>query len=174
MPSLIQRRLAPHPSLARLFGPRLWSVRVLVLLGPDGPLIHRAVVKIATGRNPADNFWRAGNLIGAIELGTGHIVRIVQGVGAQMSVNGVHPDAGQPIVGTPLPCWQDLTALVTEAARLLPGVRTQSWDIALTERGPVPLEVNFGGDLNLAQLAQGAGVLDDGYSDHLRRCGYRV
>ena len=64
--------------------------------------------------------------------------------------------------------------LVKEAARLLPGIRTQSWDIALTDAGPVPLEVNFGGDLNLAQLAAGAGVLDETYREHLRTCGYRI
>lgn len=36
------------------------------------------------------------------------------------------------------------------------------------------LEVNFGGDFNLAQLAHGAGVLDDAYAEHLRQCGYRL
>jgi len=36
------------------------------------------------------------------------------------------------------------------------------------------LEVNFGGDLNLAQLANGKGVLDEGYIEHLRECGYRI
>ena len=53
-------------------------------------------------------------------------------------------------------------------------IRTQSWDVALTDKGPVLLEVNFGGDLNLAQLAHGTGVLDDAYANHLRRCGYRL
>jgi len=32
----------------------------------------------------------------------------------------------------------------------------------------------LGGDLNLAQLASGAGVLDDTYRAHLRACGYRL
>ena len=54
------------------------------------------------------------------------------------------------------------------------GIRTQSWDVALTDRGPVFLEVNFGGDLNLPQLANGKGVLDDTYAEHLRHCGYRI
>ena len=36
------------------------------------------------------------------------------------------------------------------------------------------LEVNFGGDFNLAQLAHEAGVLDDAYAEHLRQCGYRL
>ena len=39
--------------------------------------------------------------------------------------------------------------------------------------GPVFLELNYGGDLNLHQLAHGAGVLDETYREHLQRCGYR-
>lgn len=64
--------------------------------------------------------------------------------------------------------------LVASAAQVLPGIRTQSWDVALTERGPVLLEVNFSGDLDLAQLALGAGVLDDTCAERLQRCGYRL
>lgn len=171
---VLQRRLTPHPCLARLFGPRLWSVRLLVLMTSAGPLVHRAVAKVATGQNPADNFWRPGNMLGAIDLSTGQVARVVQGTGAEVAIDGPHPDTGRAIVGTPIPDWEPLTVLVKEAARLLPGMRTQSWDIALTDTGPVPLEVNFGGDLNLAQLAAGAGVLDETYREHLRTCGYRI
>ena len=170
---VIQRRLAPHPALAQRFGPRLWSVRALVLNGADAPRIHRAVAKIATGANPADNFWRAGNLLGAIAPERGEIIRVVRGTGATMVLNPAHPDTGEPILGTPIPHWPALIALVTEAARLLPGIRTQSWDVALSEHGPVLLEVNFGGDLNLSQLAYGRGVLDADFAAHLATCGWR-
>ena len=115
---VIQRRLAPHPKLLGLFGPRLWSVRIIVLVTPDGPLIHRAVAKIATGQNPADNFWRRGNMLGAIDVPTGQIARVVRGTGVEMAIDGVHPDTSHPIVGTPLPDWEALTTLVTAAARL--------------------------------------------------------
>jgi Sugar-transfer associated ATP-grasp len=170
---VIQRRLDPDTRLARLFGPRLWSVRALVLAGPSGPVIHRAVAKIATGNNPADNFWRHGNMLGAIELETGIITRVLRGTGVEMSLNETHPDTKRPIVGTLMPQWDALARLVISAAESLPGIRTQSWDIALAAEGPVLLEVNYGGDLNLAQLAHGTGVLDERYVEHLARCGYR-
>jgi len=170
---VIQCRLDPDARLARLFGPRLWSVRALVLAGPPGPVIHRAVAKIATGSNAADNFWRPGNMLGAIELETGIISRVVRGTGAEMSLNEAHPDTKRPIIGTLIPQWEALARLVISAAESLPGIRTQSWDIALAAEGPVLLEVNYGGDLNLAQLAHGTGVLDERYVEHLARCGYR-
>jgi hypothetical protein len=171
---LIQRRLDPDPRLAAMFGPRLWSVRVLILVGPSGPVIHRAVAKIATGNNPADNFWRHGNMLGAIDLDTGRIRRVVRGTGAGMTINEPHPDTTQPIIGTTIPEWEALQRMVMTAAAVLPGIRTQSWDVALAAQGPVLLEVNYGGDLNLAQVAHGAGVLDDRFAEHLVRCGYHL
>jgi hypothetical protein len=170
---LVQSRLSPSNMLAAMFGPRLWSVRLLMLLGEGEPTIHRAAAKIAIGDNPADNYWRPGNMLGAIDIATGQIVRTVRGTGADLTVNEEHPDTGHSVVGAQVPDWSRLVTLVKEAASIFAGIRTQSWDVALTDRGPVILEVNFGGDLNLHQLAHGAGVLDLVYDAHLRRCGYQ-
>jgi len=63
-------------------------------------------------------------VLGAIDLLTGRIAGVVQGTGAQIVIDGVHPDTGRPITGTPIPDWETLTALVTKAAWLPPGVRT--------------------------------------------------
>jgi hypothetical protein len=169
---LIQRRLAPDSKIAERFGDRLWSVRCFVLLTEHGPRITRAVCKIPAPGNIADNFWRAGNMIAAIDLETGTIARVVRGTGQEMEVDFNHPETGHPIVGMPLAAWNDLRELIRHAALIFPGVRTQSWDVALTDRGPVLLEVNWGGDLNLAQLAYGRGILDETYVAHLRANGY--
>ena len=108
-----------------------------------------------------------------IELETGLTRRVVRGTGAETSLEAAHPDTKRPIVGTLIPQWEALTRLVISAAEILPGIRAQSWDVALAADGPVLLEVNYGGDLNLAQLAHGVGVLDEPYAEHLDRCGYR-
>jgi hypothetical protein len=171
---LIQERLRPPAAIATRFGEQLWSLRLLVILTPNGPRISRAVAKIATGDNVADNYWRAGNLLGAVNPDTGRICRTVTGSGEALTIDPSHPDTGGPITGTELPDWPALVDLAKRAAWTLPGVRTQAWDIAVTDRGPVLLEVNFGGDLNLAQLAWGRGVLDPEFRAHLLQCGYRL
>lgn len=171
---LIQERLRPPAELVTQFGDQLWSIRLLVLLTPEGPRISRTVAKIAAGDNIADNYWRRGNLLGAIDPDTGRICRTVTGSGEALIVNPPHPDTARPITGTVLPDWPALLDLANRAASTLPGVRTQAWDIAVTDRGPVLLEVNFGGDLNLAQLAWGRGVLDPEFRAHLLQCGYRL
>jgi hypothetical protein len=133
---ILQGRFALHLTLADRFGPRLWSVRALVLVQPDGPVIHRALTKSSTGLNPADNYWRAGNMLGAVDIETGRITRAVRGVGADFTICPSHPDTNAALVGTLLPHWTELPELVCEAALIFPGIGTQSWDIALTDEDP--------------------------------------
>jgi hypothetical protein len=110
-------------------------------------------------------------MLGAIELETGAIWRVVSGTGAGLLLNPSHPDIGRPILGTKIPSWENIQALIKDTAPIFAGIGTQSWDVAITDRGPVLLEANFGGDLNLAQLATGKGALDERYRKHLMHCG---
>lgn len=83
-------------------------------------------------------------MLAAVDLVTGQIGRVVRGTGATIRIGDPHPDTGHPIAGTVLPDWPALRHLVERAAGVLPGIG-QSWDVPLTEHGPVLLEVNFGG-----------------------------
>lgn len=170
---LFQRRLLPHPALAAAFGGTLASMRLLVLLDPGGARLESAVVKIPRSGGAADNYWRTGNMLGAVDPENGRIGRVVSGVGEDMALHDTHPDTGAALADLALPDWAAAKALCVTAACAFPGVRTQSWDVALTPAGPVLLEFNFGGDLNLHQLAHRRGALTDRYAAHLRRCGYR-
>lgn len=169
---LLQRTLSPHPELYTAMGGTLGTVRMLVLLGDDGPVIESAVAKIPQGANIADNYWRSGNMLGALELETGRITRIVTGTGPGLQEMTHHPVTESKLVGMALPEWQVAKTMCRRAAMALPGLKTQSWDIALTNRGPVAIEVNWGGDLNLHQLAHNRGILSPTMIAHLKRCGY--
>jgi len=171
---LFQDRLRPHPDLVAAFGPTLSSVRVLILLGPSGPITKSAVSKIPLARNMADNFWRTGNMLAAVNLESGVLGAAVSGVGEARQAHQDHPETGVRIEGLSLPQWLPTMELCKAAARAFPGIRTQSWDVAITDQGPVLMELNFGGDLNLHQIAHGKGMLDEIYAEHLRRCGYKL
>lgn len=171
---LFQRTLAPHAQLKDAFGTVLSTVRFLVVLSEQGAEIVSAVCKIPAHGNMADNFWRQGNMLGAVTPDTGELSRVVSGTGFDQKEHLEHPDTKRPIRGMVLPDWEKAKALCLEAAATLPGIRTQSWDIALTEEGPAIIETNWGGDLNLHQLAHRRGILQDSYLDHLRRCGCKI
>jgi hypothetical protein len=170
---LFQRRLRPHPDLAERFGGTVGAARLLVLIGPGGPVIESAVVKIPRLANVADNFWRAGNMLGALDAGDGRILRAISGIGEDAREHDKHPDTGAAIVDLRLPDWTQARDACLRAAAAFPAIRTQSWDVALTADGPMLLEFNFGGDLNLHQLAHRRGALSERYVEHLRRCGYK-
>jgi hypothetical protein len=48
----------------------------------------------------------------------------------------------------------------------------QGWDIALTDRGPVILEVNVNGAMRLPQLTRQGGLYDDEMKVFLAKYGY--
>ncbi len=166
---LFQELLRPHPELEKVIGPRLATIRLIVLLEEGGPAILHALCKLPVGANPADNFWRPGNLLAALD-GDGRLTRVVQGTGPEQRELESHPDTGGRLQGLSLPDWPALTALALQAATAFPGLRMQAWDIAPTDHGPVLVEVNIGGDFNLPQLAHRAGLMDDRFRAFLHRC----
>jgi hypothetical protein len=157
----------PHERVRAVCGDRLATVRMVVIVGPHGPEPFRAVWKIPAGPNVADNFWRAGNLLGGIDLATGRVTRVITGVGTQRLYVGAHPDTGAPLRDMVIPDWEALTALCLNAASTMPGITLQGWDIAPCESGPVLVEVNVGGDFTLPQLGNATGMLDDRFRAYL-------
>jgi hypothetical protein len=166
---LFQEMLRPHPELEATVGPRLSTVRLIVLLEDSGPAILHALCKIPVGDNPADNFWRPGNLLPALDA-EGRITRVQQGTGPERCEPESHPDTGGGLRDLTIPDWPALTALALQAATAFPGLRMQAWDIAPTDRGPVLVEVNIGGDFNLPQLAHRRGLMDDRFRAFLAAC----
>ena len=160
---LLQAAARPHPEIAARFGPRLATARVVVLVSEDGPLVHRAVLRIPVGQNMIDNFQHgaSGNLLGAIDVDSGAVFNVIGRKGNALQAIPAHPDTGQQIVGCVLPEWQKAMDMCLRAAPLFPGIMYQSWDIAFTEDGPQTLEVNSGGDVDVLQLASGRGIADE-------------
>ena len=44
----------------------------------------------------------------------------------------------------------------------------QAWDIAITDEGPIPLEVNVAGNLFIPQLVSQKGILSDQFHEFVR------
>jgi hypothetical protein len=170
---LLQRALIPSPVLDRITGTAVASIRFLVLFGDQGPVVESAVVKLPRRNEVADNYWREGNMLGAVDLESGSLVRIVSGTGANFRSLDVDPESATVLKGSALPDFASARTLCLDAAAHFAGIRTQSWDVALTADGPVLLELNFGGDVNLHQLAHRRGILSDTYCRHLKHCGYK-
>lgn len=167
---LFQSRVVQHPLVDRLSGGRIGTVRLIVLLGPEGARLHRVTWKLPVGRNITDHaIGTSGNIKCSVDPASGEVERVVQGPGPEgFPVYAIgaygrpvehHPDTGQRLSSLVLPNWERVVAECLRAATSLPGLRYQGWDIALGPHGPVFLECNPCS--GIAQVAGCRGFYDD-------------
>ncbi len=151
---MFQELLRPHSATEASCGRALTTMRIIVVLFKEGPEIVSARWRIPTGSNVTDNFAHGstGNLLGFLDLASGVVTRILAGQGKHIVETRVHPLTGKRLVDTALPDWALVQDLCLNAATAFPGLRLQHWDVALTDSGPVLLEVNALGDMSLGEL----------------------
>jgi len=164
---LFQQVEHPEERVRAICGDRIATVRFVTLRGPGGPEIFRTLWKVPVKPNVADNFWRQGNILAALDPVTGEVVRAVSGTGPSQRELTRHPDTGAALVGFRIPWWSEARELCLVAARVVSGLAMQAWDIALCSEGPTIIEANVGGDFNLPQIATGNGLLDNRFARFL-------
>ncbi len=170
---LLQKPLVPNEELTPATGSAIATLRFLLRMDGGKPSLMRCVLKVPAKGEVADNFWRAQAQLCAVAAESGEITDIIINDASRKYSRIMDNASGFPSPGNAIPDFQDAKELLFEAARHFPGIRTQSWDIAVTGKGPVLMELNFGGDLGLVQLAYGKGILNQEYCNHLRKCGYK-
>jgi Sugar-transfer associated ATP-grasp len=148
------------------------SVRVVCLNGADEVKPIRAVWKIAVAPNHVDNFsmGRYGNLLGNVDLDTGEVSGVIDGFWPETRILTRHPVTGVSFAGFHLPGWNQVLEICRNAGAVFPRMKLHTWDIALTDEGPVILELN---DLGGSQLPQmhGRGLLTGETREFLKRYG---
>ncbi len=169
---LLQELLAPHPDIRQRCGDRICTVRMITLVDRNGPRLFRSIWKIATGASMADNYWVAGNLVAPVDPKTGVVGRSGRGIGRDFRYVDEHPDTRQKLPGFELPDWQTAVALCLSATSAIPRLPMQAWDIALTARGPLLLEVNVNGGMHLPQMCTGEGIYRGEFVEFLKGFGY--
>jgi hypothetical protein len=167
---LLTEALRPHDDIAAVAGDAISGVRIHVLRLRKGPTMFRPVWKISRQGAVVDNFQhgRSGNMLASIDVSTGRVQQVVSGRGYRQLRDPLHPDTGRQLKGFQLPHWQALREMVREAPELFPGFLCQAWDVAICANGPVVLEVNWFGDVDLSQHPYGRGFLEGEVVDLLR------
>ncbi|HEX5472703.1 MAG TPA: sugar-transfer associated ATP-grasp domain-containing protein [Lacipirellulaceae bacterium] len=161
---LFQSRLAPHPKIAEIVGDQVSSVRMFVLADDEGPTLLRAAWKIPSGESVADNFWRAGNMLGGIDVETGRVIRVLRRTPKATIAVDSHPKTGASFRELEFPEWSAMRDVVMRGAAAVPSCHFQGWDVALTDRGPVLVELEGdGGDPIMEQLCFDSGLLQGRY-----------
>lgn len=170
---LIQHCVKPH-SFFKGITDAVATVRCVNLITDEGLAVPATVLKLPMGNNVADNFWRAGNLLCHLDPETGEVLKIVSSRNGDLTYHDTLPGHDRDLVGECLPHWQALRNVNEQVARMHAVNRFGSTDIALTEDGPVVIEVNNGSAFELVQIATGQGLLTDEILAFFDSCGVKL
>ena len=150
---LVQERLRNHPGLAALLPPDapLSTLRVITTLEHPGgtPRVTRVALRVGRAGRLTDNA-AGGGLWAAVDVATGRAGSALRRATFLLRRDGapvrdlVHPDSGKAFSAVTVPCLAEAQELALKAhASLAPEALTLGWDVALTARGPLLLEVNL-------------------------------
>jgi hypothetical protein len=170
-PYVLQRVVQNHSAIDD-FCCATATVRLVTLVRENDVRFPLAAFSIPGGGNIADAFfWRSGNACCNVDPTNGELLNIITSDGPDLVSNDIHPETGADIIGMKLPHWDKMLEVATLAAKLFAPVRYQSLDIALTDEGPVIIEINTGGGFGLPQNASGVGMMTDEMRQFFRDCG---
>jgi hypothetical protein len=149
----------------------LATVRICILNDGSQIKFPFAVLKIPARAGIADNFWRPGNLACNVQVDTGEILTVRTKNRLGTTDYDSHPESGAPLRGETLPHWESVLQMARDCSHIFEAVPYQSMDIAISQDGPVLIEVNTGGGFDLPQLASGEGFLTDDVVEFFRKYG---
>ncbi len=160
---LLTEMLQPRDDIRALCGSTLSSIRMVILMRDGEPEIFRCGMLLPRERAHVSNArgLTTGTLSSRIDPATGRIGDVIEIAGPERRNRAHHPDTGQLIEGHVIEGWDEIVALAFTAARAFSPFRMQHWDVALTTRGPVLLEMNYVGDVEPLQMHGPPGAADE-------------
>ena len=132
------------------------TIRVLAARHHDEVVIYSATLRVGRQGNYVDNAARGGLTI-AINTTDGSFANH----GLRMydpQQYSTHPDTGHAFAGRRILEWDAVVALVQKTLRALPLRHSLGFDIAITDDGPVIVEINTGAGMFLSQAGRPRGL----------------
>ena len=116
----------------------------MTTLYPDGSArIIAAFLKIGRVGRCVDNAGDGGNVDTSIDLASGMIQYAIRFDGwRHISDIDRHPDSGCQLNGITINDWERIKQEVIRFQQAFPYCKAVGWDIAITDNGPVVIEVN--------------------------------
>lgn len=120
------------------------TVRFMTTLWPDGTArVIATWFKVGRAGKCVDNAGSGGNVDAGVDLETGRIYNVVQFDGwRRTKAIDRHPDSGSLLNGVVIEHWDAIKAEVIKFQQAFPYCKAAGWDIAITDEGPVIIEVN--------------------------------
>ena len=120
------------------------TVRFMTTLWPDGSArVIATFIKIGRAGKCVDNAGDGGNVDVCVDTETGVVKYAIQYDGWHIIKEiEKHPDSGTQLNGVVIENWQAIKEEVKRFQQAFPYCKAAGWDIAITDEGPVVIEVN--------------------------------
>jgi hypothetical protein len=137
---LLQELISSHSAL-HVFGSSALNTIRLVTVRDSAGAVHpvAALLKMARVDSLVDNIG-AGAIAAHIDFENGRLSEAFSWPREGLWTS--HPDTGAVIEGFEVPFWREAISLAINAHERLTSGSSLSWDVAITDRGPVLLEMN--------------------------------
>ena len=115
------------------------------------------MIRIGRTNTTVDNFSQGGIGVGIDEDGKLKEYGYFHDHDECYGKSDCHPDSRIAFKGSPVPFYKEAVALVLKAHRLFPTIKTIGWDVAVTPEGPLLVEGNHDGGLEMLQIVHHKG-----------------
>jgi hypothetical protein len=120
------------------------TIRVISTLYPNGMAkVIATIIRIGRAGKCVDNAGSGGNVDVGVDVNTGEIKNAYQFDGwRHITEIEKHPDNNCQLKGVFIENWQAIIEDIKKFQQSFPYCKAAGWDIAITEEGPVVIEVN--------------------------------
>ena len=120
------------------------TIRFMTVLYPNGKARMAGIwMKFGRSGRCVDNAGSGGNIDACVDITTGEIKYVTEFNGwRNTKVITHHPDSGTLLEGVKIDDWDNIAAQVLHFQESFPYIKAAGWDIAITDKGPVVIEVN--------------------------------
>ncbi len=134
---LVESYVKQHSEMNELYKNAINTVRIYTYTENDKATYLHGVLKIGNGGVVSK--FKAGGLVAFLNK-NGKVV--TDAVDAEDNIYEVHPKTKVVFKKFKVPMYKQAVDLAKEASLMIPGVKYASWDIALTEEGPLLIQAS--------------------------------
>lgn len=165
-PLLFEEKIVQSGQLSELNASSINTVRFMTVLMPSGEAkVVATFIKIGREGAFVDNAGSGGNVDAGVNPKTGELYGAITYNGFRNTAAiDCHPDSGARLNGVVINNWDLICKQVCRFQQRLPFLKAIGWDIAITENGPVVIEINDFWD-RTGQL-----FIQKGWRNEIREC----
>lgn len=143
-PLLFEAVVRQNAQMASLNSSSVNTIRFMTCAYPDGTSrVIATFVKVGRAGCCVDNAGDGGNVDAGIDVQYGTIYNALEFNGfRKIRKVDVHPDSGAQMTGVVIENWVAIKRKLEECQNAFPFLKAAGWDVALTDNGPVIIEVN--------------------------------